>query len=303
MAYSPCYMMFGIGGVLGNALYLKLSEKTASFRVFAFDRARADISNRTHLAPLIGYIKPTVIFNCAALNNLELCEDSQSAAYSANAVGARVIASECAKRGIKLVHFSSPYVFDGKRHSPYSEKCIPNPINIQGKSKLDGEKAIMDEMDNFLIVRPGWVFGEDGDSCVTDWITRGERGLNISVMDDAHGSPTYVGDLVNATLELVEQNETGVFHVANSDGATMESFAQTTLVMAKMNPSLVKPVPKKMKRWFKASIPNKLLLSSTKYSQKTGKKMRPWREALADCLLNMHRYKPQSPDDMDKRLE
>lgn len=306
MAYSPCYLLFGIGGILGNSMYLKLSEKAASFRVFAFDRPRADISNRTHIAPLIGYIKPTVVFNCAAVNNLELCEDSHNVAYSANSIGPRIIASECAKRGIKFVHFSSPYVFDGKRHSPYSEKCLPNPINVQGKSKLEGEKGIAEETDNFLIIRPGWVFGEDGENCVTEWITRAERGMNIGVPADEHGSPTYVGDLVTATLDLVARNETGIFHLANSDAATSESFAQEMLQMAKLDHKLVRTVSKKSqaRRWFKAPLPQKLLMSSAKYGQKTGATMRPWREALSECLFNMHKYRPGNQEgDTDRRLE
>jgi dTDP-4-dehydrorhamnose reductase len=286
--------MFGVGGIIGNSMYLKLSAMVPSTRLFAFDHPRADISNPAHIAPLVNYIKPTVIVNCAGINDLELCEDNKDGAIMANTVGPRVLAAECAKRGIKLIHFSSPHVFDGKAVTPYTEKSRPSPVNAHGRSKLDGELAIIKSTDNFLIIRPGWVFGEDGESCITDWIAKAERGLNVPVMEDLHGSPTHAGDMVNATIDLMEGNKTGIFHVCNAEAATYESFARETMAISQLKDT-VTPSSAKLRRWYKAPRGRRLVLSSKKYSIATGKPMRPWKDALRECLFNMHHYRPGDP--------
>lgn len=289
--FQPVYMVLGVGGLVGDAFYTRLYERTTEYRIFGFDHSRADISNRDHIGPLVSFIKPSVVINCAAVNDPEMCEEAKEGAYRVNAVGAQILAEECSKHGAKLVHVSACSVFDGKRASPYTERCKPEPLNIHGKSKYEGEKAIAKAIGDHLIIRPGWCFNFEGDNPITDWVARAERGLNIPVLSDCQGSPTYVPDLVDATLELIAKDAKGVFHVANSNAATWMSFAEAVVGLAKMNGNIV-TTSEKFQSMFKAPIPRYTVMSTRKYSVTTGKEIRGWMEALKQCLFQMHRYKP-----------
>jgi len=283
--------VFGKNGLLGDAFFEKISSTAPLYKLYAFDHARADISNRTHVAPIFNYIKPTVVINCAAINDVDLCEDAQAGAMTVNAVGPEILAEECEKVGAKLVHISACTVFDGNRTSPYTEKCAAKPINAHGLSKLEGEKGIFGASKDHLIIRPGWCFHYEGDNIVTDWVSRADRRLNIPVHSDCHGSPTYVPDLIDATLALIEVDATGVFHVANSTAATFESFADAVVSLTGGGSKVV-GAPKQLEGWSKAPFPKYNVLSTTKYSKETGARMRPWSAALKECLFKMHRFNP-----------
>lgn len=284
--FLPTYMLFGIGGLLGNAVYARLCEKTTDYRIFSFDHIRADITNREHIEPLFAYVRPTVVINCAAINDVEICEQAKEGAFRVNFIGPQILAEECDKYHAKLVHVSAATVFDGKHCHPYSERSRTDPLTIHGKSKLEGEKAIMDAMGNYLIIRPGWCFHSDGNNPITDWISRVERGLNVPVMTDCHVSPTYVPDLIDAVFELLDRDAKGIFHVANADAATCMSFAETMAGLAKLNANLTN-----IKLPF--AFPKYMVLSTKKYSLTTSGRLRPWGDALRQCLFNMHRYKPR----------
>lgn len=289
--YQPVYMLLGVGGLVGDAFYTKLCERTSDYRIFGFDHSRADISNREHIGPLLQYIRPSVVINCAAINDTEMCEEAKDGAYRVNALGAQILAEECEKHHAKLVQVSTSAVFDGKRATPYTERCKPEPISVYGKSKLEGEKAIAKSCKDFLIVRPGWCFSFEGENPLTDWIARAERGLNIPVLSDCQGSPTYVPDMVDATLELIERDAKGTFHVANSGGASWMSFAESVVSLSKLNGNLI-TTSEKLQGMFKAPFPKYTVLSTRKYSTTTGLTIRSWQDALKQCLFQMHRYKP-----------
>jgi dTDP-4-dehydrorhamnose reductase len=288
---SNVYMLFGKDGLVGRALLSRLEDGNPPYRVFAFDRPKADISNKSHVSPLVKYIKPTVVFNCAGVNDAEMCQDAPSGAFAVNAVGPDVLARECAKIGAKLIHISAADVYDGKRTAPYSERCKPAPINVLGQSKLEGEKAIAAACDNHLIIRPGWAFHYEGENPLTDWIANADRRLKITVCGNYHGSPTYVPDLVDGVMDLVREDARGVFNVANGEAATWESFAQAVVELTKTR-AKVQQASETMKQWYRAPVPAYSVLSTKKYSAATGKKMRTWVEALKECLFEMHRYRP-----------
>ncbi len=283
-------MLFGRDGLIGSALLRRLEEGNAPYRVFAFDRPRADISNKNHIIPIMKYVKPTVVFNCAGVNDAEMCQDAPKGAFAVNAVGPEVLAVECNKIGAKLVHVSSCNVYDGKKKIPYSERCQAKPVNILGKSKLEGEKAIAATCPDHLILRPGWAFHYEGENPLTEWISNVDRRLKLTV-GDASGSPTYVPDLVDGILSLVESDAKGIFNFANAEAATWESFAQAVVELTKTK-ARVSPASETLKQWYRAPMPEHTVLSMKKYSIATGKKTRSWVEALKECLFEMHRFKP-----------
>ena len=285
----PVYVLFGIGGLLGDAFYARLCEKVPNHRIFAFDHMRVDISNRAHVSPMLSFISPTTVINCAAINDPDMCEDAKDGAFYANAVGPRILAEECAKCKAKFLHLSSCSVFDGNASKPYLETSPTEPLGTYGKSKLEGEKAVLKAAPDSIIVRPGWCFHYEGNNYLTDWIAKAERGLSISVPRDCQGSPTSVLDLVDASLALMDKDASGIYHVANSGSATWSCLAETVGTLAATN---FKVVPTEMKSLFKSPIQRYSVLSSTKYAGLVGKKMRSWETALRNCLFQMNRYKP-----------
>lgn len=291
MEKSQVYLIFGAGGVLGNAFLDKMDNPSYDCRVFAFEHQKADITDAGHVNPLMEYIRPTVVINCAAVNDEDICQEAKTGAFSVHSRGPQLLAESCKKYGAKLVHFSSCEVFDGNDCLPIGERHSAKPINILGQSKLSGETAIKETLEDHLIVRPGWVFSYMAPSCVIYWLSQADRNDEIALLDDTVGSPTYAVDLVDATMELLESDAKGTFHIANGDAASRQSFAEATLSLSGMNTKIVALNPDSQK-FFKAPIPKYTVLSTKKYAQVARKPLRSWLDALKHCLFNMHRYKP-----------
>jgi len=287
----PVYLIFGSGGILGEAFLDKLEGPLYAYRVFAFDHQRIDITDQAQIHPIMEYVRPTIVINCAAVNDEDLCQEAKAGAFSVNSRGPQLLAEACKKYGAKLVHFSSCEVFDGKSCTPYGERHTTKPVNILGQSKISGEQAIKDALDDYLIIRPGMLFSYESPSCIPSWIAQAERGEEIAVLDDTLMSPTYSVDLIEATLDLMVTEAKGIFHIANSDAASRQSFAEATLTLSGLKTKVFAVNPDSQK-FFKAPVPKYSVLSTRKYSQTVNKPIRPWLDALKHCLFNMHRYKP-----------
>lgn len=286
----PVYMLLGAGGLLGAAFQTKLSGNVERHRIYAFDHSQADIVDPNQINPLLEYVRPTVLINLAAVNDEDICEEAKAGAFKVNCRGPQILAELCKKYGIKLIHFSSATVFDGVRTSPYSEKHPLAPINVHGQSKMSGEIAIKENTDDYLIIRPGWIFNFEGNNCMTQWMDLADKGEDIPVLDDMYGSPTYVPDLVDATLELISRDAKGIFHFANMDCVTMQGFAEAAVALSQTK-AKVTPIGRDTQHWFKAPTPSYTALSTKKYSQTTGLEIRRWIDALKQCLFNMNHYK------------
>lgn len=286
MAYLPCYAIFGIGGILGNSLYFKLSRITPSHRIFAFDKQRLDVTVRSHVAQVLSYVKPTIVFNCAGMNDPLDCERAKQSSRSINTIGAKILAEECHNRGIKFVQFSTCYVYGGKTSTPYIEGAKTKPLNEYGKSKAAADKIVAQTMDNYLIIRPGFIFGEDGQNSVIEWINKAESNQAALIPSNIIVSPTYAGDLMDSVIELVNSESTGEFNITNEGNCSLGELAAETLKLAKLK-AHVKSIDDK-----RIALPNNVSLSTAKHEKVSGKKMRPWRTAMMECLFNMHKYRP-----------
>jgi dTDP-4-dehydrorhamnose reductase len=290
---APVYMIFGSGGLLGRAFAYKLSTTPLSqhHRIFSFDHKMGDVTNSTIVDSIMEYVRPSIVIDCAAINDEEICEQAKTGAFSVNSRGAQNLAESCHKYGAKMVYFSSATVFDGTKMTPYNERNIIRPINVHGQSKASGENAIKVTTDDHLIIRVGWLFHHDAENCVTTWLEMADEGKEIPVIDDCHGSPTFVPDLVEATMELLLADAKGTFHVANADAATRQGFLEATLELANLHAKIV-PVSSETQKGWKTLGPPYSVLSTQKYSLTTKKALRPWHNALKQCLFNMNRFKP-----------
>lgn len=285
----PMYVIFGYEGVLGQAFLRKLGAIVPSYKLFLFGHGHVDVSNRSQVREILQYLKPTVILNCAGVSELEVCERAAAGAMTVNAIGAKVVAEEGDEIGAKVVSFSSCHVFGGNRMSPYTERCKPSPINVLGKTRAEGEKYVCGGNPGHLVIRPGWVFDSGPGGVISDWLEQLDRGLSVSVRPDRHVSPVFIPDLVDTTLDLLDYDAKGIFHVANSDAAVLDNVAQTVCELARTKRAIV---TSNRESQFLAPFPAYSVLSCRKCESVTHVQIRPWLSALKQCMFEMKRYKP-----------
>lgn len=285
---KPSYVIFGLGGIIGSSLLRVASNKIDDYRIFAFDHARADITNSEHVNHLLDYIKPTIVFNCAGISDPEICEEAKAGAFRINGIGPGLVAKACMRIGCKLVHFSSWSVLEGKNVHAHGEKASVNTSNAYGQSKLHGEQSCLISCPSSLVIRAGWVFGEEQAGLIPDWLSNADRRLYVKVPKDVKGTPVYVDDLTEAAFGLASMDANGIVNVANSGITTWEEFAKETLSLCKLPENIVVA----SNSAFPAKRPNNCSLSCTKYKTLTGKTLRPWKDALKECLFHMNRYAP-----------
>lgn len=288
MSTEPVYAIFGVESPAGEALATRIKASSEAYRVFEFESEKANITLPEHVYPLLEYIRPTVVMNCYGLDE-DLCEDAKQGAFNVNSRGPKNLAEACKRYGAKLVHISSSGIFDGKSKAPYTEKAAAKPINVFGESKFSGEMAIKESCDDWLIVRPGWLFHYVNGTCVADWLSMADGGKEVPFLDGQSGSPTYAPDLAEATMGLVAKDAKGTFHIANSGVATRRQMVETTFSLAKARAQLV-PVKAETQSFWKAPLPMNTVLSTKKYETVAGKPLRPWDNALKHCLFMMGRY-------------
>jgi dTDP-4-dehydrorhamnose reductase len=183
-----------------------------------------------------------------------------------------------------VVYLSTDYIFDGEKKEPYLESDPPNPLNVYGRSKWKGEQYAQRLVEDALIIRTQWLYGEHGKNFVSSILNQARDKRVLSIVNDQIGSPTYTVDLSEAISILLRGNARGVFHVSNSNFCSWYTFGQTILKLIGMD--RVKVVPITTKELIRpASRPLYTALNCQKLKQVTGMTMRPWSEALKDFLL------------------
>ena len=233
--------VFGCSGQLGVELVRELKER--NYQVVGWERAAVDIADGEKVERVLAGIDPKVVFNAAAYNQVDVAEREPQAAYVANALGVRNIAVACRQVDAQVVHFSTDYVFDGTAHEPYREDDLPHPLGAYAVSKLAGELYAQAYLERPLIVRTCGVFGPGGLSTnrgnfVEFMLRRAADGQPIRVVEDHIGSPTYAPLLAARTIDLVEKNQHGVFHIGGGTPTSWFDFAKLIFKTAGLNPPL-----------------------------------------------------------------
>ena len=237
-------VVFGCSGQLGVELVQELGAR--GYEVTGWDRAVVDITNREKVERVMAGIDPKVVFNAAAYNQVDVAENEPQAAYVANALGVRNLALACRQIDAQLVHFSTDYVFDGTAARPYREDDPPHPLGAYAVSKLAGELYAHAYLDQPLIVRTCGVFGPAGlqtnrGNFLELMLRRASEGQSIRVVEDHIGSPTYAPLLAARTIDVVEKNLRGVFHIAGGTPISWFHFAklifETAGVKAALQPT------------------------------------------------------------------
>lgn len=273
-------LVLGAGGMLGKDLVPILSVKG---QVWARDIDDFDITDPKRVQREVEALQPQVLVNAAAYTDVDGCESRKELAFAVNAEGARNVARACAAIGGRMIHLSTDYVFDGSSRIPYGEENLPNPRNVYGSSKLQGERYIQEMLENHLIVRTEWLYGRHGKNFVDTILKYAGQQKELRVVDDQRGSPTFTRDLSLALERLIGMEARGILHVTNSGSCTWFEFARQILREKGYDHVQVIPISsEELSR--PARRPASSVMDCQRYEKLTGRKMRPWKEAIKEYL-------------------
>lgn len=234
-------IIFGSGGQLG--LELKREFTARGWQVRGFERTRVDISDPAKVEAALAEFDPAVVLNAAAYNQVDVAESEPQGAFQANAMAVRNLALGCRQIDAQLVHFSTDYVFDGAKGSPYVEDDPPHPLGAYAVSKLAGELFAQAYLERPLVIRTSGVYGPAGlktnrGNFVELMLRRAQDGQPIRVVEDHVASPTYAPALAARTADLVEGGHTGLFHAGGGEAITWFAWAKLIFAAAGLSPEL-----------------------------------------------------------------
>jgi len=271
----------GAGGQVGG--FLAGEAASRGYDVAALTRRDFDITDEAAAEHVIR--AGDVVVNCAAMTNVDAAETDPDGAHLINAVGPGNLAQACARAGARLVHVSTDYVFSGDHDRPYEIADATGPLSVYGRTKLDGEHAVLSALPDAHVVRTSWVYtGGDGTDFVAVMRRLAATDRVIDVVDDQTGAPTYARDLVSALLEIVAGDiRAPILHAANVGAVSRFEQARAVFDELGADPDRVRPVST-------AAVPRPAhrpvysVLSMVDSTRAGLTELRPWREALAEAL-------------------
>jgi dTDP-4-dehydrorhamnose reductase len=234
-------VVFGSSGQLGIELCAELTRR--GYEIRGFERAALDICDGDKVERALAEFDPIAVFNSAAYNQVDIAEREPLAAYEANALGVRNIALACRQNDARLVHFSTDYVYDGKLGRPYVETDPTHPLGAYAVSKLAGELYVQAYLERPIIVRTSGVFGPGGLHTARGnfpelMMRLAREGKPIRVVEDHIASPTYAPALASRSIDLLERDLEGIFHIGGGEPASWFEFARLIFEKAGINANL-----------------------------------------------------------------
>jgi dTDP-4-dehydrorhamnose reductase len=279
----------GNNGMLGREMVR--AARSAGHAVKGVDLPEIDIASPSSIRSCMAASRPGAVINCAAYTAVDLCESERERAFAVNARGAGLLAGAAEECGAVFVHFSTDYVFDGKKYSPYVESDPVNPASAYGASKREGELLVQKNCGRSFIFRIAWLYGTEGGSFVRTIRELAEKnapaGVSLRVVNDQTGSPTYTADVCRQTLRMLETGRFGLYHSTSEGECTWYDFA-VEIVRAAGIPAIVEPCttaefPRPAPRPAYSVLENSAL-------KKLGLNLMPhWKEAFAAFLRDEQR--------------
>jgi dTDP-4-dehydrorhamnose reductase len=278
--------IIGSGGRLGAAL---AREYARDYEVTSYDRRQLDLGQLDRVRSALAGTKFELLINCAALTNVDYCESHREEAFVVNAEAPRLLAEIANEKSAKLVHFSTDYVFDGRKADPYVEEDKAVPLSVYGESKLEGERRVLEASSQHLVVRLSWVFGPDKPSFIDQIIQRARENDVVTAVADKFSAPTYTIDVASWLRLAVDKDANGILHLANNGGCSWQEWAQYAIDVCRslglpLKAERVGAVSLADMKNFVARRPVHTVLSSAKFTALAGVQPRHWREAVADYI-------------------
>src|SRR6185295_4518394 len=248
-------LLTGANGLLGRHLVKKLAEK--GYEVIATAKGESkinsigngkvkflslDITDGAAVNKLMNEVKPDVLLHTAAMTQVDECELNKIDCWNTNVTATRFLIDSAKETKSRIIFISTDFVFDGL-HGPYKEEDEPNPVNYYGSTKLAAEKAVIQSGLDWAIVRTVLVVGNTADGQrqnILTWVKEKlEKGEKIKVVDDQVRTPTYVEDLADGIILVLEKNKKGIFHIAGKDTLTPYQIASETATYLKLDNKLI----------------------------------------------------------------
>ncbi len=284
-------LIAGWQGQLARAL-VELAPSTSDIAALAVGRPALDLCEPASIARAMTDFRPDVIINTAAYTAVDKAESEPEAAFALNRDGARMLAEEAARRGAAIIHVSTDYVFDGTKNAPYVESDPTSPINVYGRSKLEGEQAVAAANPRHVIVRTSWVHSSTGQNFVKTMLRLARERPRLNIVDDQIGSPTYAPHLAEAILAIArrisgigaDDPRWGLYHAAGTGTVSWCGLARETLQIASAHgapavpvdaiPTTAYPTP--------ARRPMNSRLDCGKLERTFGIRLPPWQQGAAE---------------------
>lgn len=238
-------LLTGIYGQVGHALNAKVSG--LADEIIALDRSKLDLASPNTIRQAIRYHRPDIVINPAAYTAVDKAEVETELAYAVNTVAPTVLAEECAKLNALLVHYSTDYVFDGTKSSPYIETDATNPINAYGLTKLKGEQGIQATTGRHLILRTSWVYGAYGNNFMRTILRLMKNNTPLRIISDQYGAPTSSSFIAEYTVKILQHlhntntEHQGLYHLVNSGHTSWFGFAEAIATLIKLNKRDIPP--------------------------------------------------------------
>jgi dTDP-4-dehydrorhamnose reductase len=295
-------MVTGASGQVGWELRRSLA---ALGNVTALDRSQCDLSQPERLPDLVRSLKPDVIVNAAAYTAVDDAEREETLATTVNGAAAGILAQEAARTGALFIHYSTDYVFDGRKEGPYAEDDPPCPINAYGRSKLAGEIAVRQAGGSWLVLRTSWVYGVRGRNFLRTMLALLRERDELRIVADQIGAPTWAAEIAQATAAIIESAAhertegrfaSGLFHLTASGTASWHDFAAAILNGATRNALLtarpeLRLVPIATEGYPRpAARPKNSRLAGDRLRERFGVALPDWEEGLSLCLAEMRAF-------------
>ncbi len=284
-------LLTGAAGQLGRELKRSLA---CLGEVIACDHGQLDLTNPTALRETVRQQAPSIIVNAAAYTAVDRAESEPMLAQAVNAEAPGVLAEEAKRLGALLIHFSTDYVFDGCKPSPYTETDATAPLSAYGKSKRDGERAIVSSGARHLILRTSWVYGLHGANFMKTMLRLARERDELRVIDDQFGAPTWTRHLADVSAQILIRQEyrEGIYHLTAGGVTSWHGYAEAIFEAGVQQGLLTKkptvhritsadyPLP--------ARRPQNSRLDCSRFTTDFALTLPDWRVGLADCLADAH---------------
>jgi len=279
-------LLLGAAGQLGQAFIN--NPDFVGLNALCFSRTELDICDAAAVLQYFAAVKPDVVINCAAYTEVDAAEQNKQLCLAINTEAVSHIAKLCQQHGTLLIQFSTDYVFDGKKDSPYTEQDAPNPINHYGMSKWLAEQCIRQHCAKYLILRTSWLFSEYGHNFYRTMVKLAKAGAPVSVIADQFGCPTYAGDVVTAVISMIKRYQRegelpyGTYHLCGGPAVSWYGFAEAIFAAMQTKVSLQQI---STAQWHATAVrPANSVLACNKFNRVMGSVLPQWQHALTKLV-------------------
>lgn len=284
-------LVTGAGGQVGWELQRRM-DSDPDIELFAYPRTELDITDYKAVRQKLEDIKPDWVINAAAYTAVEKAEEDEAKAHQINAEAVGKLAEMVKELGIRLLHISTDYVFDGDSSSSYIPTDDTNPLNIYGKSKLFGELQVRHTLeDDALVIRTGWVYSIHGHNFVKTMVKLMQERDSVSVIDDQVGSPTWANEFARVIAIAVKKDLRGIYHWTDAGVASWYDFAHAIHGMARhlgyVNGKVSVKAISSEEYKTKAKRPRNTVMCKRSIREATGYRGHHWRDTLYKMMKEL----------------